>query len=342
MSPIKKDLRWICGASRNPRYIGAGHNPGSLYRFISDLPGLRGQLEKAALKTVGRLRGPSVTNPAICDALDQIFSAFPEATSALLLYTAYYKTSTVLSGIVSSPEPVFVKVFADPQFQSEEEKRYLSLKTVIPSGVQMAPIQLTTARLTAYGLIPRRRRTASHENLINTAIDLAVSSMRKERKAPAFWHQNAKTASQLMERYGSPIKPSSVGWLERLTIPCVVAHGDFTPWNAFETPQGDVALVDYERVGFRAPCADVWHLTTQIHALSGNSVRLPRNHLRIVSRALACEYVTAKQWYCAYLVEELLQDASDWVLHGHRHAKLSKLIERKLMLLEEAVRPELT
>jgi aminoglycoside phosphotransferase (APT) family kinase protein len=116
-----------------------------------------------------------------------------------------------------------------------------------------------------------------------------------------------------------------------------IAHGDFTPWNVFATDSAEVALVDYERVGWRAPFTDVWHLAVQQQALTGR-VKLPWHLVNLVARHANESVHDALALYAAYLVEELRQDLRDWVVAGRRHPQLRRLIAAKTDALRAAVR----
>ena len=82
--------------------------------------------------------------------------------------------------------------------------------------------------------------------------------------------------------------------------PATVAHGDFTPWNALRTADGRIAIVDYERVGLRAPFTDAWHLATQAPALRGR-VTVPGRLVQRIAREAAADPHAVRDWYRAYL-----------------------------------------
>src|SRR5207247_4236240 len=83
----------------------------------------------------------------------------------------------------------------------------------------------------------------------------------------AAWKEKLYATQASLATLGMTLSDSAVSTLENFTPPRATAHGDFTPWNAFVTYPDNIAVVDYERVGRRAPFTDSSHLATQHAAL---------------------------------------------------------------------------
>jgi hypothetical protein len=336
---VSPELRWIRGAARRPRYVGFGQS-WSLYRWINDLQGSRSLVERLALPSVGRLgRSLPVSDPTIREAWDRLTRAFPDITSALLVHTGFYK-DTVLSGVITSPHRLFIKVFAGMADQEAEANRLHNLREIVPSGVVLAVVELEESGLVAYQLLERNFRRAPQSMLDDVAVNLGMNSYRHAMltrgSSDDSWKAIIPNTRELLAKFGIDISDEIASTLSALAPIRPIAHGDFTPWNAFLSKEDRVAVVDYERVGPRAPFTDAWHLTTQPLALRGKTV-LPTVLLARVRDAAECDDASVLAWFSAYILEELNQDASDWVLHGRHHPQLRRLILAKHRLLKDAL-----
>lgn len=337
---MSAELRWIRGAARRPRYVGVGR-PTVLYRKIDDLQGGRALLERVALASVGRFgRLLPVRDPTIREAWLRLNRAVPDIESALLIYTGFYKKNSVLSGVIDTGQSRFVKVFSEPNGHEAESGRLDDLRKIVPRSVVLARIELEGDGVIAYELLERSGRHAPQRVLEDVAMKLGVNAYREARRSNESvddtWRETVVTTQRLLAEFGSAISNETASKLRRLVPLRTIAHGDFTPWNAFLSRQGRVALVDYERVGHHVPFTDAWHLATQPLALRGRIVP-PTALLARVRDAAECDDRCVCGWYCAYLVQELNQDVSDWVIHGHHYARLRRVIVSKTRLLQNAI-----
>jgi hypothetical protein len=297
-------------------------------------------LERFALRSIGRFgRHPTVRDPAVQAAWSRVSDAFPDMTSALLIYTGVYKR-TVLCGIVAAPRPFFIKVFADLTEHEAEEHRLQMLGQIAPSSVLLARAEFEQDGIVAYELLERSKRRASQSMLENVALEVGLNSYHASRQSGdnkyEDWQEIVRAMRRLLTEFGLVIPDKMVSRLNELNPPQMIAHGDFTPWNAFPSREGRLAVIDYERVDRRAPFTDAWHLATQPLALRGKRA-LPAVLLARVRDVAECDDSTVLGWYCAYLVQELNQDASDWVVHKRHNKPLRQLITAKTILLEDAI-----
>jgi hypothetical protein len=323
--------RWLRGAGPKARYVGFGAKPAQLFRYIDDLPGWRGVAERVALALAGA-RGEPVTNHVdVIDAIQRLKSLFPSAASGLMIYTGSYK-DTILAGVILDREPLFVKVFRTPSDADREGARITLLLSVVPSTVEIARPMRLDAGVVAYTLLSRDRRRPALHRLEGVALSLGISAMPHRRLAAPSWAERATAAADLLKKYGTPLSPAQVNQLSCLDTSVCPAHGDFTPWNAFLTAQGRVGLVDYERVAYRAPFTDIWHLHVQLAALRGRTPPLDTLLARVATHS-GCRTCQVREWLVGYLIDELLIDCSDWVCHERRHPQLRRLIALKKSLL---------
>lgn len=334
------ELRWVRGARRRARYVGVGR-PWRLYSWIHDLQGIRSLAERIALSSVGRLGRPQpVHNPVIQDAWERLTSTVPGIRSALLIYTGFYK-DTLLSGAVDARLPLFVKVFGDFSGHEHEAERLRVLREIVPSSLVLASVVSEMSGVTAYELLERSGRRVPRELLEQAALELGLNAYREASRSGAVvgegaWKRTIVTARALLTHLGIELSDAALSQLEERAPPEALAHGDFTPWNAFLTSNEKLAVVDYERVAPRAPFTDAWHLMTQPVALRGGTLD-PTIVVARVSELTARDERTALGWYCAYLLQDLHLDATDWVVHGRHHPQLRQLIVSKTKLLDNAL-----
>src|SRR4051812_3398188 len=98
MSPSKRELHWLHGASRRPRYLAYGP-AWRLYPIIDDLQGTRRRIERCAVASIGRVRSAKAVGADARDAWERLQSLHEDDIhAALFVYTGYYK-DTVLSGV---------------------------------------------------------------------------------------------------------------------------------------------------------------------------------------------------------------------------------------------------
>lgn len=327
------ELRWIKGAGQRPRYVGFGRAE-RLFQGIADLSPARGAIERLALAVRGR-NGPPVDEERILAAWSRLHAALPDSTAALLLYTGYYK-DTILSGVVAGRELRFVKVFASPDGTDEEHRRLEQLRPVVPSDVLLPELATPAAGIAAYPLIERAARRPSSKELEEVALAIGLAA---SHSAPTAGPGGRRAWDAYISKTADLVDRTDLASLDRSCVPAVapkatVAHGDFTPWNVFRTTSGRLALVDYERVGLRAPFTDSWHLATQAGALRSRA-HVPAELIARVSHTAGANNAQVRAWYDAYLLEELHQDATDWVEHGRRHPQLRHLIRTKAALLND-------
>jgi len=330
------ELRWIRGAGRRPRYVGFGRAE-QLFRGISDLSPVRGAVERLVL-AARRGAGAPVDDERILAAWGRLHEAMPDASAAFLLYTGYYK-DTILSGVVAGGELRFVKVFAAPDGNVDERSRLERLRSVVPDAVLLPELTSPAPGIAAYPLLHRESRRPTQAELEDVALTIGLTASRSD---PGFhpdsqnaWDVYVAEAADLVTRTG-------LASLEHTRLPAqapgaTIAHGDFTPWNAFRTTGGRLALVDYERVGLRSPFTDSWHLATQAGALRSRA-RVPTELIARVSHKAGADPKEVRTWYDAYLLQDLHQDATDWVVHGRRHPQLRRLIRAKAVLLGDGAR----
>jgi hypothetical protein len=333
---MSNELRWIRGAGRRPRYVGCGR-PWDLYRRIDDLEGTRSTLESIALRTVGRLSpAKEVRSTQIQAAWERLNATIPEISSALLIYTGFFK-DTVISGVVESRQPLFVKVFADSTIAAKETARLDALSHIVPADMRLASVVLESNGVIGYELLKRKARRAPVQMLEQAAVELGRKGYHDASTGDsAAWREKIYATRASLAVLGMTLSDHAVSTLEDFTPPGALAHGDFTPWNAFVTYPHELALVDYERVGPRAPFTDFWHLATQQAALGGGKL-VPS---KLAARACALsglDTATAFRWYCSYLLEDLSVDTVDWVVHGRQHRQLHRLISAKTRLLKETL-----
>lgn len=333
------DLHWLHGASRRPRYLGHGA-AWPLYAHINDLQGNRGRIERLALTTIGRRGSRKPVTAEVHEAWERLRSGYPDhITAALFVYTGYFK-DTVLSGVVQGQESLFIKVFSSRDGHRDEADRIGRLQTVVPDSITLAPLVHAADGIVAYRLLTRAAQPASARLLHKSARDIGVQALGLS----AAWAPDGSTAvahiahatSELLSDFG--LQENRLAILSQgERVPQPIAHGDFTPWNAFSTPTGRLALVDYERVAHRAPFTDVWHHYTQPRALA-RRVELPEHLLSSVAEITRTSRASVRTWYATYLAEELQIDLTDWVVRERRHPQLRDLIETKAAMLARTLK----
>jgi hypothetical protein len=335
---MSSELRWLRGAGRRPRYVGFG-GAERLFCGIADLSPWRGTLERAAL--AARRNGATVDDERILEAWRRLRESLPDTTAALLLYTGFYK-DTVLSGIVVGRAPRFVKVFSADDGQEEERRRLELLRAIVPREVTLPELSSPAPGIAAYPLLTRSRRRPTARQLQDVALTIGLNAIHS---TPSDSGHSQRDWQSYLGDTAALIRSTELAEvdLDRLTghrPPPAVAHGDFTPWNVFRTGTGELALVDYERVGLRAPFTDAWHLATQPRALRSRA-SVPDALIARVSQAAGADAGEVRSWYDAYLLQDLNQDATDWVVQGRRHPQLRRLIRAKAALLDrhDAPRP---
>jgi hypothetical protein len=298
---------------------------------------MRSTLENVALRTVGRfLPSKEVRSTQVQGAWERLNAAVPDINRALLIYTGFYK-ETVMSGVVEARQPLFVKVFADPTIAGKESARIDTLSRIVPADMRLASVVLESNGVIGYELLRRKARRAPVQMLERAAIELGRNGYRDASTGDdGAWKEKLYGTQASLAMLGITLSDRAVATLEDFTPLRATAHGDFTPWNAFVTYPHQVAVVDYERVGPRAPFTDSWHLATQQAAL-GNRRIVPTKLAARVCVLSGLDIATALRWYCSYLLEDLSVDTVDWVVHGRQHRQLQRLISGKTRLLKEAL-----
>jgi hypothetical protein len=301
-----------------------------LYRHLDDLRGVRGIAERMAMRGRWRDAG-AVSNARLADGWARVSEVVGAVDDALLIDTSYYKAGTVFCGVVAprGAEAVFVKAFAAPHDHESEVERHDLLQSVRPASVRLADLLAAQDGVVTYKLLPRARYAARQTVLLRTAFDLALTAWR-DAPVPETGGAGRPAndeAAELALAYG--MSDRTVAAIDAVDVADrAVAHGDFTQWNAFETGASLIGLVDYERVGYRAPFTDVWHLFVQDRALRGRIGSLRAVVERVGNVATVTPEVAAG-WCAAYLVEELRQDLRDAVVDERSHPQLATLIAAK-------------
>ncbi len=267
---------WMRGASSRPRYIAIGHRPNDLYPLLSYLTGLRETAERLVMRLPARLLYGTAPWDGAEAAIESVLADQSQPPSALFLYTGYYKETIFVGPVVLAGDGgriVFWKAFGSQEDIDDELERASNLARIIPAGVTSASCVQRGARLVEYEQLVRagwRGLTRGEHVACVTAIaNSSVRGVSTDRPAVPLEAAVVRSFVDLARYSDVPIEALS-DELERCSgLPLYLSHGDLTRWNLFRTPDGRVAVVDYDEVGFRPAYFDVVHGLAQEAAQRG-------------------------------------------------------------------------
>jgi hypothetical protein len=307
-----------------------------LYRHLDYLRGMRGAVERAAMRLPAQWSTVrDVVEPEVLAALVEIRRAAGGIASCLLLWTGYYK-QTSLVGIVRTTNSLeFVKVFGSQADAVDEEHRLAALRALVPENVRLAEIRRRTGGVISYRLLRRSRRPVPAAALREIALDIGaralaeggheVSGLRDLAALGVVEEVCGSDTSSLVER-------NVHGGL------MATAHGDFTAWNTFRSLDGRVCLIDYDAVSLRPPFFDAVHFATQGPALAGRSTSLLALTRSIADRAGASSG-TARTWVRGCLADAVLEAATAYQAYPANRHRTGVLLRSRVGMLVADFQP---
>lgn len=327
------DPVWVRGAAKDDRYVSVGGR--ELSSHLRYLRGLRAQVERVALLLPARWTTTRpVTEPAIVSAFHALDEALGGVKSAFLLWTGYYKSTLLVGPVRTATAVVFVKVFPCNSEAEAELARIEQLRTIIPASVRLASVDAPGAGVVIYEAMPRSWKPLSVDVLRPVALEIGVSALRQpsesEREVPAHVSSLDVLEGMVGDEVRRTIERELSGGRSAL------AHGDFTPWNAFRSPDQRTCLVDYENVGLRPPFFDAVHLETQPAAVAGHGVDL-RPLIRTIAEAAGVPIAEAAGWARASTADSILDTTRAHQAFSANRARSLPLLRAKISTFTEAL-----
>jgi hypothetical protein len=327
-------VRWLRTAIGGARYVAWGNHTGALYRHLDYLTGLRGRVERAWLRLPVRTLTTASRSREATTTAQQLRRNLGPDSSALLLWTGYYKDTMLVGPVLTHADGVFVKHFRDPgAAQAEAERATMMHKLADAAGAVTTLIPTIMNSAVTFPLVDRQR-LATPAEAHHVATRLAAAAIAR---APSEQEQadRASRATQALEQLGSagiPVKERIAKLIQRGPERLAPAHGDITPWNVLIDQDGRAVLIDYDEAAWLPAYFDVVYAHSHVEALSGR-VPAPTNMIDVLrSSGLAADDAQAAVVHG--LSEQVMRAADSLRNHPLNSTRLRRQVEAKLAALE--------
>jgi hypothetical protein len=327
--PRTAGVRHVRGASRHRQYLASG-DAAAFVDLISPVRGWRRTADAVAVR-FGMQFGRRHATGDTAEDWQELCAVVGEPVTALLLDTAYYKSTTFVGPFqVVDGSRVFVKVFRSADDAATEVERASAFAMRCSPEFRPARLLRPAGRVVLYELLERSGPVPAQ--LLDDASSAWCRRMLDHPEAPESLFVPPAELAAMAGEASLPLVDCTEGLRRCPPMPAVLAHGDLTPWNAFVDDHDEICLVDYERVGRSTPFADYFHFAIQPEALHGRHLSIGSLVDKAAHRG-DVDLATARAWLAAYLVTELAWDLRAYVVEGRRHAQLWRLISTKSTML---------
>lgn len=334
-----KRLCWLPGARRLRMYLSAGDSL-QLKRHLQFMGGIRGLIEDLVVTVVGK-SGVSleVGNDEVLNAYQEL-SDLIKVDAAMLLYTGWYK-NTVFVGPVRGTDGCryFAKSFKLLSDAREEATKAKSVRTLADGYFKTAGVQNVQGRVILYELVEHGQSVPDARAVEAACLAMCTASLLRS--------VDAKPLKELVD-FGALLgfcaqfpwpAEGLISALERIqkqmSVPVELcfAHGDFTPWNTFSSPDDSICLIDYENFFCGTPYFDYFHYHCQPGAMVNDLSPANMAFERLNDGVLRASAMT-RIYFLAYLILQIYADLEAWCKGGMRHRQLSMLIKSRATLIK--------
>ena len=334
-------LRWLRDLRFKRRYLAYGYYA-ALKNYLNFMSPWRQTLDYWAVGLQSLKRAKPCRIEMINRVWETIGRNHDYIDGAFFLDVHWYKSSLFVGPIVLEGQSAFLKAFRDTAEVSAQAQQTRFARTHFGDYFIMSDLLFSGENYLALDLIEHDQTPPGFTDLYEAGLDMArdlyTQHRYKSRPLDAILPLDLPL---LFEKEGAVDLWRSVfntigGGVGRHLTPVIdirPAHGDFTPWNTFRTPRGEIALIDYERCGWYVPFYDMFHLICQPAAMAGEAV-FPDQFLDEISMdETDISPHKAHRWFMLYLLDQLHFDLSGYHTDGRPHKRLRRTIDLKKRLL---------